>query len=95
MTVKRSDVVVATAGRDKNKFFFVVDEDESFVYLANGRERKIENPKRKKIKHLQLVNTKDCRAAEKLRCGERPTNSELRKALASVTPASDGESGGM
>ena len=95
MTVKKSDVVMATAGRDKDKVFFVVDEDEDFVYLANGRERKIENPKRKKVKHLQLMNVKDCRAAEKLRSGEKLTHSELRKALASVMSAPDGEQGGM
>ena len=95
MVVKKSDIVVSTAGRDKDKVFFVLEEDGQFAYIANGRERKIESPKRKKLKHLQLISKSEGRAAEKLRSGDRLTNSELRKALADVQPVPDGERGGM
>ena len=48
-----------------------MEEDGEFAYLANGRERKIESPKKKKIKHLQFISESECRAAEKLRSGEK------------------------
>ena len=41
------------AGRDKGTDFVVVKTDNSYVYVADGRMRKLENPKKKKIKHIQ------------------------------------------
>lgn len=61
MVVEKSDIVVSRAGRDKGKIFFVLEEDGTFAYLANGKERKIETPKKKKLKHLQFVSESDCR----------------------------------
>ena len=95
MAVRKSDIVVSTAGHDKDKLFFVMEEDGEFAYLANGKERKIEKPKKKKLKHLQLVSESESRAAEKLRSGEKLTNSELRKALAAEAAVRNGERGGM
>ncbi len=92
--IKKSDIVVSTAGRDEGKLFFVMEEDGEFAYLANGRERKIESPKKKKIKHLQFISESECRAAEKLRSGEKLTNSEIRRALSSVD-RQNGDEGGM
>ena len=92
--IKKSDIVVSTAGRDEGKLFFVMEEDGEFAYLANGRERKIESPKKKKIKPLQFISESECRAAEKLRSGEKLTNSEIRRALSSVD-RQNGDEGGM
>ena len=84
MSFEVSDVVLSLSGRDAGKTFYVVGiEDEGFVLIADGRGRRVESPKRKKIKHLSLVKSGGGRAAAKLRDGERVTNSELRRALAS------------
>ena len=48
MDVARSDVVRSCAGRDSGQLFFVVELDESYVYLADGKGRRVEKPKRKK-----------------------------------------------
>lgn len=82
--IARSDIVKATAGRDKGKLFFVLDEEEDFLLLADGRTRKVERPKRKKRRHVSLVSRVDCRVAEKIRGGEKLTNSELRRTLAQL-----------
>ena len=50
--------------------------------LADGKTRKLENPKRKKRKHTAFVMHSDCRVAEKIRSEEKVTNSELRRTLA-------------
>ncbi len=52
MQETRGDVVVSLAGRDKGGVFAVVSADEHYVYIANGRARKLEAPKRKQRKHL-------------------------------------------
>lgn len=82
MDIARSDIVKSTAGRDKGKYFFVLEVEEDFLLLADGKTRKIENPKRKKRKHADFAAHSDCRVAEKIRSEERITNSELRRTLA-------------
>ena len=82
MEIARSDIVRSIAGRDKGKFFFVLDTEGEFLMLADGKTRKLENPKRKKRKHTAFVTSSDCRVAEKIRSEEKVTNSELRRTLA-------------
>ena len=51
--------------------------------FVNGRDRRLEKPKKKKLKHLEPVERGRDRTDRKLRAGEKVTNSELRRALAS------------
>ena len=77
-----SDVVMSTAGRDQGKLFYVVGTDPVFLLLANGKDRTLEKPKRKKRKHIQKVLRSETRVAQKLRQGDKVLNSELRRDLA-------------
>ena len=77
-----ADVVVSTAGRDAGKWFYVINMDETFLYLVNGKDRTLEKPKRKKRKHAEKVLRSETRVAAKLRAGDRVLNSELRRDLA-------------
>ena len=43
------------AGHDKGKLYYVLSSDEGFVYLVNGKTRTLGKPKKKKIKHVQLI----------------------------------------
>ena len=79
-----SDVVVSTAGRDAGKWFYVIAEDPIFLFLANGKDRPLDKPKRKKRKHVQKVLRSETRVAEKLRAGDKVLNGELRRDLASL-----------
>ena len=81
MDASKSDIIISLAGRDKDQFFFVLDADETYVYIADGRGRKIEQPKRKKHRHVRKVSQTDSRVAEKLRNGDKVLNSELRREL--------------
>ena len=77
-----SDVVVSTTGKDRGKLFYVIGTDPVYLQLANGRERTLENPKKKKGKHVKKVLRSETRVAEKLRHGDKVLNSELRRDLA-------------
>ena len=77
-----SDVVMTTAGRDAGQWFYVIDADPVFLLLANGKDRTLEKPKRKKRKHVQKVLRSETRVAEKIRSGNKVLNSELRRDLA-------------
>lgn len=82
MDIARSDIVKATAGRDKGKPFFVLEVEGDFLLLADGKTRRLERPKRKKRKHTAFLSRGIGRTAEKIRSGEKLTNSELRRTLA-------------
>ena len=80
-----SDVVTSTAGRDQGKLFYVIGTDPVYLTLANGKDRTLEKPKRKKRKHIQKVLRSETRVAEKLRTGDKVLNGELRRDLASLS----------
>ena len=80
-----SDVVVSTAGRDQGNLFYVVGTDPIYLMLANGKDRTLEKPKRKKRKHTQKVLRSETRVAAKLLSGDKVLNSELRRDLAYIS----------
>ena len=80
--IQIADVVKATAGREKGKLFYVLNVDEQFLLLGNGKDRTLEQPKRKKRRHVDKVLRSETRVAQKLRQGDKVLNSELRRDLA-------------
>ena len=53
--VKRGMLAKSKAGHDKGNIYVIYDVDDTYVYLIDGKIRKIENPKKKKIKHVQII----------------------------------------
>ena len=80
-----SDVVISTAGRDQGKLFYVIGTDPVYLILANGKDRTLDKPKRKKRKHVQKVLRSETRVVEKLIRGDKVLNSELRRDLAAFS----------
>ena len=77
-----ADVVIPTAGRETGKPYYVVGLDDEYLLLANGKDRSLEKPKRKKRKHASKVLRSETRVAEKIRSGDKVLDSELRRDLA-------------
>lgn len=48
-------LVYSKAGHDKGEIYLVINEDERYVWLVNGLDKKIQNPKKKNKKHVQLI----------------------------------------
>lgn len=94
MEIDKSSLVVSKAGRDQGQVFYVIDADEQYVYLADGKSRRLEKPKRKKRKHIEQIPRTESRIAEKIRNGEKVLNSELRKELASFGQKQSQNQGG-
>ncbi|MBE6962015.1 MAG: hypothetical protein E7445_06110 [Ruminococcaceae bacterium] len=82
MDIAKADIVQSDAGRDKGKLFFVLDVEDEYLLLADGKSRKVEAPKRKKYRHVRFVSSVETRVSAKITGEEIITNSELRKALA-------------
>lgn len=76
MVLKRGSVVISLKGRDKNRLMCVVAVEENGVYVCDGKERKLVNPKLKNPKHIesieaellesQMISDKSIRKALKL-----------------------------
>ncbi len=45
---------VSLAGHDKGKTYVILSADENYVYLVDGSIRTLQNPKKKKLKHVQV-----------------------------------------
>ena len=83
MSIALGQIVISQAGRDTGKKFVVVGViDDLFVEISDGSLRRVEKPKKKKIKHLKATDEKVQSIEEKLKSGARITNTEIRKALA-------------
>ena len=60
-------VATSLAGRDKGRRFVVVGvHDEEHVLIADGKMRKIEKPKKKKLKHLKVEMINEPSIADEL-----------------------------
>ncbi len=53
MEYRIGQVVRSIAGRDNGKAFIVVRTEGDYVYVADGLTRKLEAPKKKKLRHIQ------------------------------------------
>ena len=58
MNLLQGSVVKSIAGHDKNRYFIVKKVEDGCVYIADGKERKLEKPKRKNIKHIVMTSEK-------------------------------------
>nr|WP_122012816.1 KOW domain-containing RNA-binding protein [Maliibacterium massiliense] len=75
-------IVQSRAGRDAGRACVIVRiVDEHYVLIADGQMRKLSNPKKKKIKHLELKPVVLSGLKEKLEAAKPIFDSEVRKLL--------------
>ena len=94
MEIAQSNIIRSDAGRDKGKLFVVLAVEGEYLLLADGKSRRVEDPKRKKRRHVLFVAAEETRVSEKIKNNEKITNSELRRTLAAyreeVHPSQEG-----
>ncbi len=56
MDIKVGTIVCSRAGRDKGRFFAVLELNEKYAEIADGDLRKTAKPKRKSLRHLAATN---------------------------------------
>ena len=57
MKLLKGSVVRAEAGRDGGGYFVIVEADEKYCLIADGKSRKLSAPKRKNIKHIRVTDS--------------------------------------
>lgn len=48
-------LAISKAGHDKDEIFYIIEETEEYVFLADGIHRTVDKAKKKKKKHIQVV----------------------------------------
>lgn len=83
--ISAGQIVKSTAGRDKDNIFVVLCIiDDKYVYISDGNIRKVEKPKKKKLKHLKILNYVAEDIKDKLESKGNINNNEIRKLLKSI-----------
>ena len=72
---ERGQVVISAAGRDNGHLLAIVSSDDSYAYVCDGKERPLNNPKRKNPKDIKICDMK-------LTDSQMNSDRALRKALA-------------
>ena len=82
--MEKAQIVRSLAGHDRGDLFCVMDTEGDFLLLADGKNRKVEKPKRKRARHAAPVGEYSHPTIEKIRTGHPVGNQELRRALAAL-----------
>ena len=76
------EFAISLAGHDKGQMYLIVGEEADMVCIVDGKIRKLENPKKKKKKHVQTVKKKiDISLAEKLKNKQKIYDEEIKSAI--------------
>ena len=79
--IKVAEIVRSTAGHDSGRLYVVVSLSGAYALLADGKTRRLDRPKRKKLRHLLPEADTPAAVGEHVTRGT-VTDSELRSVLA-------------
>lgn len=83
MIVVPGSIVISKAGRDKGKVFISISKEliNNYILIVDGNIRKIENPKKKKLKHVIITDSVIKKFVIKLKEGKPLQNAEILKEI--------------
>ncbi|MBQ3045052.1 MAG: KOW domain-containing RNA-binding protein [Clostridia bacterium] len=81
--LEKGAAVKSLAGRDKGKLLAVVQRSDNLVLVCDGKERPVDRPKSKNIRHVESVGASFTEA-------EMATNRALKKAIARLNAEING-----
>jgi len=70
------------AGHDKGQLYVIIGTEGDFVYLCDGRCKPLDNPKKKRRKHIQIISaTVEEDLQKRLATGEAVRDEEIKNAI--------------
>ena len=76
-------IVKSIAGHDQDNLFVIVNIENEYVYLVDGKNRLLNNPKKKKVKHIQVIDNANQKAVELL-ASKTLLDAHIRKLIKSI-----------
>ena len=78
---KTGMLAVSKAGHDKGRLYVVIKADQEYVYLADGKNRSVCQPKKKKQKHIQINYHIPMVLAKALETEQELKDEQIKKAI--------------
>lgn len=78
---KIGEFAKSKAGHDKDEIFVIINIEEEYLYLADGKLRTLEKLKKKKQKHVQPINIVDNELQMKIDSNVTLRNEDIKKAI--------------
>lgn len=81
----RGDTALSLKGRDKGNYFIIIDSENGFAWVADGKVRKATKPKKKNVKHLKKISSASfIEIAERINKGEPIADKKIKKAITAL-----------
>ena len=80
MNGKVGGYAISAAGHDAGRWYVIIDIEREYIYLVDGKIRTIDHPKKKKLKHVNLLNDFDSELALKIK-DKKVTNEEIKRTI--------------
>ncbi|GAA0078266.1 RNA-binding protein [Clostridium sp. CTA-5] len=75
-------IVLSKAGRDINHLYVIVRQiDNDHVLLSNGNTKTISMPKKKKLKHLSILESIDEEIVSSIKLCDKSTDLKIKRFL--------------
>lgn len=77
----RGKLAISRSGHDKDSIYVIIKEEAANVYLADGRLKTVDKPKKKNKKHIQIIKKLPEEITEILSQDREFRNEEIKKAI--------------
>lgn len=74
-------LATSKAGHDKNALYVIIRIDNEYLYLVNGKNHLLENPKKKNTKHAQVIQYVDEEFQKKLTGNNKIQNEDIKRVI--------------
>lgn len=74
-------LAVSKAGHDKDFYYIIMKVEKDYVYLVNGINHTFEKPKKKNVKHIQMIKHIDESLQNKLTANKKIQNEEIKRVI--------------
>lgn len=76
---ERGMLAWSRAGHDRGQLYVILEVEGEYVFLTDGRLKPLEKPKRKNVKHIQVIR----RIPEELKAmtGQQMKNEDIRRVI--------------
>ncbi|WP_075721570.1 hypothetical protein [Roseburia sp. 499] len=75
------NLAISRSGHDKGSIYVIVKEEADAYYLADGKGKTLEKPKKKNKKHIQIIKKLPKEVTEVFTQKENFRNEEIKRAI--------------
>ncbi|NLK75359.1 MAG: hypothetical protein GX288_08745 [Clostridiales bacterium] len=71
---------ISKQGHDFGRLYVIISKDNEYIYLVDGKIRTLQRPKKKKVKHVNLLNYYDSELIDKIK-DNKVRDEDIKRAL--------------